>query len=66
MADKLNAEWFWAINDHARYSIEHFHYSFTVVIGYCYIRKLIVVAANAVFRGEEEGPFILIEYVSKS
>ena len=32
-----------------------FIYSFTVVIGYCSIRKLIVVAPNAVFRGEEEG-----------
>lgn len=32
-----------------------FIYSFTVVIGYCYIRKLIVVAPNAVFRGGEEG-----------
>ena len=43
-----------------------FIYSFTVVIGYCSIRKLIVVAPNAVFRGEEERSIRIDRYVSKS
>jgi carbonic anhydrase/acetyltransferase-like protein (isoleucine patch superfamily) len=43
-----------------------FIYSFTVVIGYCSVRKLIVVAPNAVFRGGEERFIRIDRYVSKS
>ena len=55
MTDKLNAEWLWAVSDQARYSREHFHLSFTVIMAIAILENYSCCTKYAVFKGEEEG-----------